>query len=154
VTKRRVLGGRWRRGGLAILGLVILAITFGYASRPSVWVDNRSSSAVTFFVTDLGAGDAGWYVVPAHTVAHAGSDGLGSPAVRVNALGWNHVADHVGPCAPGDYDDTIYDVPRFASVELLIDATGQPSVSLMPEPPNLPHLALAPLGNLPEAALC
>src|SRR5450432_1322718 len=91
----RLPGSKSQRVGILILGLVVAWVGFFYFGRPSVWVDNRSSNAVTFFVTDLGAGDAGWYKVPAHTVAHAGSDGLGSPAVRVNALGWNHVADHV-----------------------------------------------------------
>jgi hypothetical protein len=150
----RLPGTKWQRAGILVLGLIVAWVSFFYFGRPSVWVDNRSTSAVTFFVTHGGAGAAGWYQVPAHTVAHAGSDGLGSPDVRVNALGWDHVAHGTGPCSPSDYDDTIYNMPRFASVELQIDASGRPSVSLAPEPPNLPHLAPDPVGNLPEAQRC
>ena len=136
------------------LGVVAVAVAIAEASRPFVWVENRSSQEATFFVTDNSLKDAGWYVVPAHTSAHAGSNGLGSPDVRVNVLGWGHEVNHVSRCAPGDYDDTIYDVPRGASVRLLIDESGRPSVSLAAEPANLPHLASAPLGNLSEAQVC
>jgi len=144
---------------LVVAGLLVVAIAIavgvGSASRPSVWVENRSSHEATFFVTDNSLDSAGgWYLVPAHTAAHAGSDGLGSPDVRVNVLGWRHEVNHVGKCAPGDYDDTVHNVPRWTSVRLLIDETGEPSVSLAPEPVGLPQLVSAPLGNLPEAQRC
>lgn len=122
---------------------------------PSVWVDNRSSEVAVFYVYDLGPGPAPYYIVPPNTAAHVGSEGLTSSTVQVNVLGWRHEDNHVGPCSPGNYDDTLYDVPSNGSVRLLIDATGQPSVSLAPEPPSLPDLARAPLdGPLTEDQLC
>jgi hypothetical protein len=127
----------------------------GMWSRPSVWIENRSAEQAVIFVTDNSLNNpAAWYVVPARTSVHAGSAGLGSPDVRVNLLGWQHVADGVSRCAPGDYDDTISNAPRGGSVLLLIDETGRPAVSLATEPPNLPHLAQAPLGDLSEAGRC
>jgi phage-related tail fiber protein len=125
------------------------------SSTASVWVENRSASAAAFFVTDNSDSPAGWYVVPAHTVAHAGSTGLRvSSDVRVNVLGWGHQERHVSECSPGDYGDTLHDVPNGASVRLLIEASGRPSVDLGPEPPGIPALPLAPLGTLSEAQLC
>ena len=150
----RALGGRSRP---LLLVPIVLLIVLGasYLSRsPSVWIENRSSQQAVVFVTDDSARPAAWYVVPPHTTIRAGSDGLGSPDVRANVLGWRHEADHLSRCAPGDYHDTIPDVPRGASVRLLIDETGQPSVSLAPEPPNLTPLPQAPLGNLSEAGIC
>jgi hypothetical protein len=135
---------------------VLLAFAGGCASetRPVVWVDNRSQHDATFFVTDLSAEPAAFYVVPAHTTMHAGSDGLVYRDVRVNVLGWRHEENGVGPCSPGHYDDTIYNVPSGAAVRLLIDETGEPSVSLVPEPPGLPHLTRAPLNDLPQDQRC
>ena len=124
------------------------------AALPSVWVANLSPETATFFVTDNSDRDAAWFVVPAHTTAHVGSGGLGSSDVRVNVLGFGHGANHVDKCSPGDYDDTIYDVPDHASVRLLIDDSGNPSVRLAPEPPGLETLPEVPLGNLPEAERC
>jgi hypothetical protein len=135
------------------LMLVVLA-GCALGSPPSVWVDNESGSSAIFFVTDGSDTQPGWYIVPPHTTAHAGSTGLGSPDVTANVLGWGHVARHVGPCSPGDYDDTLYDVPRGASVELHIDPTGQPSVTLATEPDGLPRLELAPLNGLSEDQIC
>jgi hypothetical protein len=106
-ASRRV---RWL-GPIAIVALVASACTLVSAARPSVWVDNRSSQAAAFFLDDLSTGPGGWFIVPAHTTAHAGSDGLGSTDVRVNVLGWGHEAGHVSECSPGNYDDTLYDVP-------------------------------------------
>jgi hypothetical protein len=64
-------------------------------------------------------------------------------------------AGHVSECSPGHYDDTLYDVPSGASVRLLIEATGEPSVVLMDEPSGLPHLTAQPvMGTLNEADLC
>jgi hypothetical protein len=137
---------------------VVIAVAIGgcgISRPPSAWVDNRSSQAATFFLDDLSSGPAPYYIVRPHTSAHVGSDGLHTRDVRVNVLGWGHEAGHVGPCAPGHYDDTIYDVPPAGSVRLLIDVTGQPSVSLASEPPSLPNLARAPLdGPLTEDQLC
>jgi hypothetical protein len=137
---------------------VVIAVATGgcgISHPPSVWVDNRSSQAATFFVYDLGSGPTPYYIVPPHATAHVGSEGLHTRDVLVNVLGWGHEADHVGPCAPGDYDDTIYGVPPGGSVRLLIDPAGQPSVSLASEPPSLPDLARAPLdGPLTEDQLC
>jgi hypothetical protein len=127
----------------------------GSSAPPSVWVDNRSAEAATFFVDDLGTGPAPYYIVAAHTSAHVGSDGLGTREVRVNVLGWGHEAGNVGPCSPGQYDDTLYDVPAGGSVRLLIDVSGQPSVGLASEPPSLPRLERAPLdGRVTEEQLC
>jgi hypothetical protein len=138
-----------------LVATLVAGCGFTADDRPSVWVDNRSSVPATFFVTDNSLDHpAGWFVVPARTSAHAGSAGLGSPDVRVNALGWNHEANHVGKCAPGDYDDTLHDVPRSSSVRLLIDEMGMPSVSLVPEPAGLVGLVPAPLGDLPEDQRC
>jgi hypothetical protein len=151
---RRALG---TRGRLLLLLPVALLVVLGasYLSRPpSVWIENRSSQQGVVFVTDGSSRPAAWYVVPARTTVHAGSDGLGSPDVTVNLLGWQHEAGHVGRCAPGNYNDTIYDVPRGAPVRLLIDETGRPSVSLAPEPPNPAPLLQAPLENLSEAGIC
>ncbi len=53
-----------------------------------------------------------------------------------------------------DYDDTIYDVPRSAFVQLLIEESGEPSVRVAPEPPGLVHLVQVPLGPMSEAELC
>ena len=139
------------------VAVVIAVMTGGceIGSPPSVWVDNRSSQAATFFVYDLGPGSTPYYIVPPHTAAHVGSDGLHTRDVVVNVLGWRHEEGHVGPCAPGNYDDTIYDVPPDGSVRLLIGVTGEPSVSLASEPPSLPDLARAPLdGPLTEDQLC
>ena len=139
-----------------LITVVLLAAACGMygPSGTSVWVENRSPEAATFFVTDLSDGPAGWYIVPAHTTAHAGSTGLRFPAVRANVLGWGHEAGNVSKCAPGEYDDTLYDVPDGSSVRLLIEETGQPSVSLAPEPPDLPQLALVPLGPMSEEQRC
>jgi hypothetical protein len=140
----------------AIGALLVVSVGACDVGRPSVWVENDSPSVVAFFVDDLSmcCHQAGLYLVPAHTMAHIGSEGLGSSAVRVNVLGWMHEADHVGPCAPGDYDDTLYDVPGLASVRLLVDETGRPSVGFRPEPPGLPSLAFVPTGDLSEDELC
>ena len=144
-----------RRVAVAVL---IAASTSGcgISRPPSVWVDNRSAQAATFFVYDLGSGATPYYIVPPHTTAHVGSDGLHTRDVLVNVLGWGHEERHVGPCSPGYYDDTIYDVPPRGSVRLLIEVTGQPSVSLAPEPPSLPDLARATAldGPLTEDQLC
>ena len=127
----------------------------GISRPPSVWVENRSAQAATFFIYDLGSGPTSYYIVPPHTTAHVGSEGLHTHDVLVNVLGWGHEAAHVGPCAAGHYDDTIYDVPPAGSVRLLIDVTGEPSVSLAAEPPSLPDLARAPLdGSVTEDQLC
>jgi hypothetical protein len=140
---------------VAILAVAVSACALLSGPRPLVWVDNRSSEVAAIFVTDLGDGPAGWFIVPAHTTAHAGSDGLGSPDVRVNLLGWRHEAGNVSECSPGNYDDTLYDVPRGASVRLLIEADGRPSVSLMEEPAGLPDLeAQTVMNTLNEADLC
>jgi hypothetical protein len=138
---------RWKSSAVAgaialvLLGVSALGIAVSLASRASVWVKNDSSESVAFFVTDLSDGPGGYYVVPAHTTAHAGSDGIGltSRAVRVNVLRWREVVAGE-PCTPTDYDDTIYDVPAGVSVELHIASDGQPSVTLAPEPSNLPQL--------------
>jgi hypothetical protein len=108
---------------VAMVAVVASACVFGSGARQSVWVDNRSSQAAAFFLEDLSTGPGGWFIVPAHTTAHAGSDGLGSSAVRANVLGWGREAGHVSECSPGNYDDTLYDVPGGASVRLLIEAT-------------------------------
>jgi hypothetical protein len=120
-----------------------------------VWVENRSSQAVVFFVDDLGSDPAPYYVVPANTAARVGTPGLSTRDVRVNVLGWRHEANGVGPCAPGDYDDTIYDVPPDGGVRLLIEASGQPSVAMQVEPASLRLLERAPLdAPLTEDELC
>jgi hypothetical protein len=142
------------RALLVAVALLVVSCAMYGPSRTSVWVENRSSEYATFFVTDLSDGPSGWYIVPAHTTAHAGSTGLRFSAVVANVLGWGHEANHVSNCSPGDYDDTLYDVPDGSSVRLLIDETGRPSVSLAPEPPGLPQLALAPLGSMSEADRC
>ena len=49
-----------------------------------------------------------------------GSDGLGSGDVTVNVLGWRHETNNVGPCAPGDYDATLYGVSPGAALRLLM----------------------------------
>lgn len=114
----------------------------------SVWVENRSSVPATFFVTDNSDQPAAWFVVPADSTAHVGSTGLHiSPDVRVNVLGWQHEANHVDACSPGDYDDTLHGVPAGASVKLLIDETGRPSVALAAEPSGLPALDAVPEGT-------
>jgi hypothetical protein len=123
-------------------------------SRTSVWVENRSSKTAAFFVTDLSDGPAGWYIVPGNMTARAGSDGLRFSDVRVNVLGWGYEARNAPRCSPGDYDDTLYDVPEGSFVRLVIDETGQPSVGVAPEPPGLPRLSLAPLGPMSEADRC
>jgi hypothetical protein len=115
---------------------------------------NRSSEEVAFFVSDNSTSPAAWCVVGPNTAARAGSDGLGSPDVRVNVLGWRHEANNVSACSPGDYADTLYDVPRGAAVRLLIEASGEPSVVLEPEPSGLPAVAQVPLGNLSEEGRC
>jgi hypothetical protein len=147
---------RWLPPKVAVAIVIAVAIGgCGISRPPSVWVENRSAQAATFFLDDLGAGPAPYYIVPPHATAHVGSEGLHTRDVVVNVLGWGHEADHVGPCAPGDYDDTIYGVPPGGSVRLLIDVTGQPSVSLASEPPSLPGLMRAPLdGPLTEDQLC
>lgn len=157
----RIVVGRRRKGPgpilalLTIAGVVMGACAVGTADRPSVWVENRSSQAAAFFVTDGSDAPAGWYIVPAHTIAHAGSDGLGSPDVRINVLGWgNDAAYNDSECAPGLYDDTLYGVPTRASIRLLIEATGQPSVAIQAEPSGLPHLAPQPMGPLTRAGRC
>jgi hypothetical protein len=120
---------------------VLVALAAGCVStHASVWVDNRSSHPVAFFVTDLSDQPAAWFVAPANSKAHTGSAGLHiSDAVRVNVEGWR-----TEECSPGDYDDTLYDVSRFDSVELLVDETGRPSVAVAPEPPGLPALEAFP----------
>jgi hypothetical protein len=133
------------------VGIVLVVNTVG---RPSVWVDNRSSQVATVFVTDDGSGPAAWYIVPAHSTVHLGSAGLGGPDVRANVLGWGHEAYQVDKCSPGHYEDTLFNVPRFSSIELSIDPSGQPTVKLASEPTGLTQLAQAPLGNLPEASRC
>jgi hypothetical protein len=134
-------------GGTVFLGV-------GIASTPSVWIENLSSQDAVVFVTDNSTRPEAWYVVPAGVRGHAGSAGLGSSEVRVNVLGWGAAANGVGRCSPGDYDDTVHDVPRWSSVRLLIDKDGTPIVSVAPEPPDLPVLRPAPLNNLPEADRC
>ena len=115
---------------------------------------NQSGEDVAFFVSDNSTTPAAWYVVAPHTSAHAGSAGLGSPDVTVNALGWRHEVNNVAACSPGDYDDTLYSVPAGAHVRLLIEPSGEPSVSLDAEPPGLPTLAQVPLGGLSEDGRC
>lgn len=150
----RAVNYRGRRVLLLFVAVLVAIGAWQESSKPSVWIENRSPDQAVIFVTDNSDGPAAWYVVPAETSAHAGSGGLGSPDVRVNLLGWQHEANGVSSCSPGAYDDTIYNVPPEASVRLLIDETGQPTVSLAPEPPNLPNLAQAPLGDLSEAGIC
>jgi hypothetical protein len=153
--RRRKGSPSWAR--LAAVVGVIAAVTgaCGVGNPPSVWVDNRSAEAATFFVDGLGPDAGPFYIVPPHTSAHVANPGLGWVDVRVNVLGWRHEEGHVGPCAPGNYDDAIYNVPARGSVRLLIDPSGQPSVSLAPEPPSLPDLNRAPLdGPLTEEQLC
>ncbi len=106
------------------------------------------------FVTDLSATSAQWYIVRPHTSAHVGSAGLGTGHVRVNVLGWGHEVRNVGPCSPGHYADTLYDLPPAASVRLLIDESGQPSVGRESEPSSLPSLSSASLDELTEDQLC
>jgi hypothetical protein len=133
--------------GLAVglVAVVVIGVAVSAASRASVWVENRSAESVAFFVTDNSDGPAGYFVVPPHTTAHAGSDGIGlvSRDVRVNVLHWIKVTAG-DPCTPTDYDDTIYNTPAGASVRLLVEADGQPSVTLAPEPSGLPHLDALP----------
>jgi hypothetical protein len=153
------VGAAYHRGRrlalVAIVALVASACVLASGARPSVWVENRSSQAAAIFLTDLSDGPAGWFIVPAHTTAHAGSDGLRFSDVRANVLGWDHEAGHVGECSPGSYDDTLYDVPSGASVRLLIEATGEPSVRLMAEPSGLPVLTAHPImGTLNQADRC
>jgi hypothetical protein len=110
----------------AIVAVLVSACVLGSGGRQSVWVEDRSAQRAAFFLDDLSTGPGGWFIVGAHTTAHAGSDGLGTTAVRANVLGWGHEAGHVSECSPGSYDDTLYDVPSGASVRLLIEATGDP----------------------------
>jgi hypothetical protein len=143
---------------LVASGLAV-ALLASCSSTPhtSVWVENRSGNNVVLFVTDLSSLPEACFVVPANSAATLGSAGLGnSPShdVRVNVLGWRHEVGNVGPCSPGDYDDTVYDVPPGASVRLLIEPSGEPSVSITPEPSDLPAVAEAPLGGMSEAELC
>jgi len=146
------------RGARLACGLVAVALAIGGCAAgrsPSVWVENRSADAATFFVDDLGSDSSPFYIVPPHTSARVSNPGLSTRDVRVNVLGWGHEVRHVGPCSPGHYDDTIYDVPSDASVRLEIAVTGEPSVSLASEPPSLPALERAPLdGPLTEDQLC
>ncbi len=131
-----------------MLAVFVASLAACGLGRASVWVENRSSAPATFFVTDDSDQPAAWFVVPANTTAHVGSAGLyGSPDVTVNVLGWQHEANHVDACSPGDYDDTLYDVPAGASVRLLIDETGRPSVALAQEPTGLPTLDAVPEGT-------
>lgn len=129
---------------VGLVGVVVIGVAVSLASRASLWVENRSADSVSFFVTDNSNAPGGYFVVPARTTAHVGSDGIGltSRDVRVNVLHWIEVTAG-DPCAPSDYDDTISDTPPGASVRLLIDA-GQPSVSLAAEPSRLPHLDALP----------
>jgi hypothetical protein len=150
---RRAFGRRARRIPVLVIVVVALGAALS-ATQPTVWIENRSSAQAVVFVSDNSDSPAAWYVVPAGATVHAGSAGLGTTAVRVNLLGWRHEANGVSPCSPGDYDDTIYDVPRAASVRLLIDETGRPSVSLATEPVGLRELAQVPLGDLSEAERC
>lgn len=146
--------GWYLLGSFFVVSAAVAGIGAIGGSRPTVWIDNRSSQQVVVFVTDNGDGAAAWYIVPPKSAGHAGSAGLGSPDVRVNLLGWRHEENHVGRCAPGDFDDTLSDVPRSASVRLLVDETGRPSVSLAIEPSGLAALEQAPLGDLSESDLC
>lgn len=150
---RRAFRVRARR--LPILVVVVVALGAALsATQPTVWIENRSSAQAVVFVSDNSDSPAAWYVVPASSTVHAGSAGLGTADVRVNLLGWRHKANGVGPCSPGDFDDTIYDVPNAGSVRLLIDETGRPSVSLASEPAGLSELQPVPLGHLSEADRC
>jgi hypothetical protein len=139
---------------LLLFAAVTVAGCIGAGDAPSVWVMNSSNDEVAFFVSDNSSNPAAWYVVGPHTSARAGSAGLGSPDVRINVLGWQHEANNVSACSPGDYPDTLYDVPRGAAVRLLIGVSGEPSVAIAPEPSGLPVLAQVPLGNLSEAGRC
>jgi len=134
-------------GSIGLIALVAGGLLGCDVAQASVWVENRSSAPVTFFVTDNSDRPTATYVVPADTMAHAGSAGLHiSRDVRVNVLGWQHEANHVDACSPGDYDDTLYSVPARASVKLLIDETGRPSVAFAAEPSGLPALDAVPEG--------
>ena len=62
-------------------------------------------------------------------------------------MGWRHDVNDVDECSPGDYEDTLYDVPAGASVRLLVEPDGTPSVALATEPPGLPTVAVAELGG-------
>lgn len=146
-----------RRGAsawVAVLALVAPGLGACNLGGQSVWIDNRSPEQAVVFVDDLGPGPAPWYVVPAKTTVHVGSAGLGSSAVRVNVLGWRHEENHVSRCAPGDYDDTLYDVPAGASVLLLIEASGQPSVTMAPEPAGLATVDQTHFADQSEAGIC
>ena len=112
-----------------------------------MWIDNRSPDALAVFVTDLSDRPAAWYRIPGNTAVHAGSAGLRFDAVRVNVMGWRHDVNNVDECSPGDYEDTLYDVPAGASVRLLVEPDGTPSVALATEPPGLPTVAVAELGG-------
>jgi hypothetical protein len=90
-----------------------------------------------------------------HQCGRVGPTPRRSTAVRANVLGWGHEARHASECSPSDYDDTLYDVPSGASVRLLIEATGDPSVALMAEPSGLSALPAQPImGTFNEAVLC
>jgi hypothetical protein len=133
---------------LGVLAFLLGTVAACSPGRASVWVENRSSQRATIFVTDNSDQPAAWYLVAPSTTAHLGSGGLTiSPDVRVNLIGWRHEADGVDACSPGDYQDTLYAVPAGASVKLLIEPNGRPSVSLAPEPSALAHLPAAPDGT-------
>lgn len=145
------------RGRTAAVALIAIALTgCGAPKPPSVWVQNDSSRVVIFFVADLGPDPAAYFIVPPHTTAHVDNEGRRTRDAVVNVLGWRHEVNHVGRCAPGDYDDTRYDVPPSGSVRLLIEASDQPSLDLTAEPPSLPLLTreTALDGPLSEDQVC
>lgn len=136
---------------LLLMILVVIVVT-GCTPVTTIWIENRSAEPHPLFVDNLSDHPALWYIVPPNTIASAGSST--GEAVRVNVLGWRHEQGHVAPCSPGDYDDTLYDVPLAASVRLLIEEDGRPSVGFASEPPGLPRLPEASIGPLTEDELC
>jgi hypothetical protein len=66
---------------VAVVG-VIAAVTgaCGVGNPPSVWVDNRSAEAATFFVDGLSLDAGPYYIVPPRTSAHVASPGVSARA--------------------------------------------------------------------------
>ena len=97
-SERRIFPGVPTRTAAVAVLIAVATGGCGISRPPSVWVENRSAQATTFFIYDLGAGPTPYYVVPPHTTAHVGSEGLHTRDVLVNVLGWRHEEGHVGPC--------------------------------------------------------